>query len=122
MVQVTVAYVDAGQDVCGAMGGVEEKGGEIMEFTFEGACKEITECLAELVISKQRDYGKANILDFGEFGVLVRLNDKVARLKNLQGKDPHNESTEDTWKDIAGYAIIALMLREESFNLPLKEA
>ena len=33
--------------------------------------------------------------------------------KNLSGKEPNFETTEDTWKDIAGYAILALIeLRE----------
>lgn len=35
---------------------------------------------------KQHDYGSHNIADFGEFGVLVRVNDKVRRLKNLLGR------------------------------------
>ena len=92
-----------------------------MELNFEAACRKIASDLAELCISKQRDYGKGNILGFGEFGVLVRLNDKVERLKNLIGKDPLNESVEDTWRDVAGYAIISLMLIEGCFELPLKE-
>jgi hypothetical protein len=37
----------------------------------------------QVLDSKQLDYGSANIADFGEYGVLVRANDKVARLKNL---------------------------------------
>jgi len=61
-------------------------------------------------------------LDFGEFGVLVRTNDKIARLKNLlrNQKAPSNESIDDTWKDTAGYAVVAMMLRKGWFILPLK--
>ena len=75
------------------------------------------------MINKQRDYGHNNILDFGEYGVLVRLNDKVCRLKNLLGnkKEPKNESIDDSWIDTANYAIIAIMLRRGLFTLPLKE-
>lgn len=63
--------------------------------------------------SKQRDYGSTNISAFGEFGVLVRVTDKHARLKNLLTNvaDPKNESVEDTWLDISNYAIIALLCR-----------
>ena len=91
--------------------------------TWDEACKEIADEIVNLLISKQRDYGKNNILDFGEYGILVRSNDKMARLKNLnqKGVNPANESIEDTWKDISGYAIIALMLRRGLFSLPLKK-
>lgn len=84
-----------------------------------GKCKE----LADLLISKNHDYGKQNILDFGELGILVRSNDKFARLKNLYNnkKQPQNESIRETWADIAGYAILALMLIDREFDLPFKE-
>ena len=88
--------------------------------TFEGACRRKALEVAELVISKQKDYGQNNILDFGELGVLIRLNDKVARLKNLWGKKPTNESLTDTWMDIVGYGLIALMLKDNSFTNPLE--
>ena len=88
--------------------------------TFEEACHEVARNVADLVIRKQHDYGHDNILSFGEFGVLVRLNDKVARLKNLQGMEAKNETVDDTWMDVAGYALIALMLRRGTFTMPLE--
>lgn len=62
---------------------------------------------------KQRDYGSSNIAAFGEYGVMVRVWDKVSRLRNLlqNVKDPANESVEDTWLDLANYAIIGLLCR-----------
>lgn len=94
--------------------------------TFDDGVKLVAGELAELMIRKQRDYGKANILDFGVQGVLVRANDKMARLKNLLSpageKKPNNESIEDTWRDLANYAIIALMLERGYFNLPIQES
>jgi hypothetical protein len=62
--------------------------------------------------TKQQDYGSNNISAFGEFGVLVRLNDKMERLKNLN-KMPSvkNESIDDTYLDIANYAVIAMLIR-----------
>ena len=89
--------------------------------TFEEACRNKALEIAELVINKQRDYGHDNINAFGEFGVLVRTNDKVARLRNLHGREGVTEPRIDAWKDIGGYAIIALMLDEGTFQLDLKE-
>lgn len=63
---------------------------------------------------KQYDYGPGNIAGFGEVGVLVRLNDKIERLKNLMlnNKEVNNESVYDTWLDIANYGLIGLMCKE----------
>lgn len=91
--------------------------------TFEEAIDAIHKDLKDLMVKKQRDYGHGNIADFGEFGVLIRTNDKINRLKNLfkKGGEPQNEAIDDTWSDIANYALIALMLRRGVFLLPLKE-
>jgi hypothetical protein len=57
---------------------------------------------------KQRDYGSGNIADFGEMGVLIRLNDKINRLKNLlkSQASANFESVSDTWDDISNYGLI----------------
>ena len=71
--------------------------------------------IAELLDQKRADYGTENIKKFGSYGVLVRVSDKVERLINLSRKEGqvNFESVEDSWKDIAGYAILALIeLRE----------
>jgi len=45
---------------------------------------------------------------------MIRLNDKVRRLQSLVLKNKlANESAEDSLRDIAVYAIIALVLREQ---------
>jgi len=100
-----------------------EEDGVSAQNSFDAVCKSIASELAELVIAKQKDYGKQNILEFGEHGILVRSNDKFARLKNLilNSKDPQNEPIDDTLKDIAGYAIVWLMLRNGSFEYSLEE-
>lgn len=67
---------------------------------------------AQLLDKKNKDYGPRNISAFGEFGVLVRVNDKVERLKNLMKKDkggPENESITDTWMDLYNYGVIGEM-------------
>jgi hypothetical protein len=88
--------------------------------TWDSECQKIACDIVNLLISKQEDYGSKNILDFGEYGVLVRANDKIARLKNLwnNANSPNNESIDDSWFDIAGYAIIAIMIRKGVFTLP----
>lgn len=67
---------------------------------------------AQLFAAKQEAYGRGNIDGFGELGALVRLNDKVERLKNLiyRGKANDLEAIEDTWLDVVGYGLIGLMI------------
>lgn len=69
---------------------------------------------AILFDGKQRDYGPRNISSFGLYGVIVRLNDKWERIKNLfasgRRKRAVNESVRDTFRDIHVYANIALMV------------
>jgi len=65
----------------------------------------------EVFKSKQKDYGPNNIALLQDPGILVRMTDKFMRLDTLyrSGENPSNEPIEDTWTDIADYAIIALM-------------
>lgn len=72
----------------------------------------------QLLDSKQQDYGSRNISDFGEFGVIVRLNDKIQRLRNLHikgGTEVKFESVKDTWQDISNYGLIGMMLCEKKW-------
>lgn len=76
------------------------------------AAKVLLEYL-ELFERKHHDYGPGNIARFGELGVLVRAHDKMERLINLQNFDPvvGDESKDDTWQDLMGYALIAQLVR-----------
>lgn len=71
----------------------------------------------ELFKRKQLDYGPKNIAEFGEIGVLIRLNDKLQRLIHLitSNLEPTNESIEDSYMDISIYAIIALLCRHDKW-------
>jgi len=81
--------------------------------------------IGDLHDRKQADYGTsgdpfANVRSSQEFGVppwigaLVRMNDKVTRLKMFASRGTlANESARDSMKDIAVYALIALILYEE---------
>jgi hypothetical protein len=77
--------------------------------------------LVDLWCSKQADYGHGNITRFGDLGVIVRMSDKVERLKNLDktGAAANNESVMDSWRDLLGYAVIGMMLEMDLFHLPL---
>jgi len=67
-----------------------------------------------LLDRKQRDYASQNIAAFGEYGILGRVWDKVSRLRNLSNKQeqPNNESIDDTWQDLANYAVLAQLVRK----------
>ena len=71
--------------------------------------------LTSLLVSKHRDYGPKNIslAPGGAInGLRVRMHDKLARINNLvdSGADPEHESLEDSFKDMANYAIIGLLV------------
>lgn len=78
---------------------------------------------SELVIlleSKQKDYGPRSVngAPGGPInGLLVRLHDKFSRANNLasNNKIPNNESLRETFIDIAGYALLAIMVIDEKF-------
>lgn len=77
---------------------------------------------------KQADYGRtddpfANVRASEDFGIdgwvgaLIRMNDKMRRLqKAAQGGEMLNESVEDSFMDLACYAIIGLVLYQEANN------
>lgn len=74
--------------------------------------KETFRC-ATVFDSKQHDYGPGNIAAFMDYGCLVRMSDKVNRMKHLYAKDsPKHESVDDSFLDAANYSIIALMCRK----------
>lgn len=77
----------------------------------------------KLLCRKQHDYGHGNISKFGLVGVAVRMCDKIARAENLVklgGVSAQvTEPLKDTFEDIIGYAVIAVMLYRNTFMLPL---
>jgi len=82
---------------------------------FAASVWEIMDEIGNLLITKQADYGPGNINNaFGGpiNGLLVRIGDKFERLKNLysHSRSPRHEPIEDSFKDMANYAVIALMI------------
>lgn len=81
----------------------------------------VREQITQTLIRKQHDYGHENISRFGRHGLLVRVHDKIARLKNLvlNSSTPNNESISDTYTDIVGYSAIGIMWERGWFGLEL---
>ena len=76
--------------------------------------KQIANGLTELYERKNADYGNSFSKTFEEFGMtstIVRLSDKLERLKTLSKKEAKvkDESIQDTVMDIAVYAMLTLM-------------
>ena len=78
---------------------------------FDGICHD----LMALHARKNKDYGNAADASYREFGLvsyIIRLNDKMNRLKSLTKpgveQEVKGESIEDTLMDLAAYAIMAI--------------
>jgi len=81
----------------------------VMDIVFE---------IVDLLVRKNHDYGDDNLVKHGLLGIIVRLDDKLARLNNLYKKENKNgmvtdEKIEDTIKDIIGYGLNSLRLMRE---------
>jgi hypothetical protein len=71
--------------------------------------------LTQLLLRKHADYGPKNIAlapGGAVNGLRVRMHDKMARINHLVDNNatPENESLEDSFVDLANYAIIGLMV------------
>ena len=86
--------------------------------------KAFEEVLAEMLqtfLKKNHDYGNSFSKTFSEFGLVsavVRMNDKMERLKSLlQAQAKVDESVRDTLMDLANYSVMTIMeLAKEMFN------
>lgn len=89
---------------------------------------ELLDEMKRIHLAKDHDYAGAvpfrNLKKSAEFGVepwlgaMVRMSDKWSRLEQLATKDPAvvEESFEDTLIDLANYALICYILREEAIK------
>lgn len=72
--------------------------------------------ISELLVKKNADYGNSYFElrdEFGQAAFVIRLADKVARLKNLlkNNRQIEDEKEIDTIKDIVGYCLLELCYR-----------
>ncbi len=87
--------------------------------SFEKAVEKVYADSQAVLLKKHEDYGPKNISGSpgGPLnGLRVRMHDKLARINHLMdsGATPQNESLEDSFLDLANYAIIAqLVIRGE---------
>ena len=88
---------------------------------------EILNNLDEILTAKSADYGDSFEQTFAEFGIIsaiIRMTDKLNRIKTLTayGTIPKvvDESLKDTLMDLAGYAVKTIsaleLLEEEKLN------
>jgi Nucleotide modification associated domain 1 len=86
------------------------------------------ENLSWVLAAKNHDYGNSVQEQFDEYGltsILIRLDDKMRRLKNLLSKPQQvsDESILDTLQDMAGYAVLGRMClqieQEKKNNKPV---
>jgi hypothetical protein len=85
------------------------------EVHLEANLSNLSRELSDLLLSKHKDYGPKNISQApggAVNGLRVRMHDKLARINNLidSGASPEHESLEDSFKDMANYAIIGLLV------------
>lgn len=79
--------------------------------------KEITKKMAETYANKNEDYGDSfteTAKEFGSVAFVIRLSDKLSRVKQLIANDRKvdDEKIEDTLLDLANYAVMAMVFLE----------
>lgn len=80
---------------------------------FRNTIAKISTRVVSLLVAKREYYG-TNFEDswdeFGMVSVVMRINDKINRLKNLikTSNNPKEETIEDTFMDIIGYCLLSL--------------
>jgi len=96
------------------------------EIEFDNFDTVIRKC-KELAIFKNKQYGVKNLLIFDGFGILTRMNDKIARLNNLLEnvertieifEKQTKETINDTLLDLINYTIYLYLLKN---NMLLKK-
>lgn len=85
----------------------------MVDIEYEKRLDDVLIEIRELLKRKHSDYGNDNLLRFGLFGIVVRMSDKLARIENLISKKTISvveETMYDTFLDLAGYSIQAIIL------------
>ena len=69
----------------------------------------------ELFINKNKDYGDS-FAHYGPIGVIIRMGDKIQRLKSIDKNkiiNVNDECLRDTLVDLHNYSAMAIMLMDE---------
>lgn len=105
---------------------------ELLQKELQKTCdtfQSITDEMFKIFIKKQSMYGLSNVSLSGDMskyedrkmallGLWFRMNDKIQRIQNILKKDFQNddikfESLEDSYLDLANYAVISLLVKKE---------
>lgn len=93
--------------------------GKSGDIEIEKAWLRVAQQVFKIFQVKQADYGPANVAKAGLWGIASRLEDKIARWKNLIGNgfdtQVEGESFWDTLLDAADYPIIAALVYNGSW-------
>jgi len=82
----------------------------------QGLIIKVCDELKATLLKKDADYGSSFSDQYKEFGMLsgvIRLNDKMNRIKNLiKGSQAQvDENIEDTFLDLCGYSVLNIVER-----------
>jgi hypothetical protein len=89
---------------------------------FEEDVRIIYDELMSILLRKHKDYGPKNIAEApgGALnGLRVRIHDKLARINNLidnGSNQPEYEALEDSFADMANYAIIGMLVLRDKWD------
>lgn len=90
--------------------------------------KELTNQILKIYMDKNSDYGDSFSKSYKEFGIIapiVRMNDKMERVKQLSksgDRKVKDESLKDSLIDLANYALMTVIeIDSESVNVKLEE-
>ena len=102
--------------------------------TFEDVAMEVFDEAFDLLVARQRKYGKGNIETLGQYGVFTRMEDKMERIRHslngqlvngqvvLDAATEHSDDTlDDADLDLMNYAAIRLIHRRGKWGKPLAE-
>ena len=84
----------------------------------------LVEGVIDLVLVENQDYSDA-WQRYGILTPLIRINDKILRVKTLAGGQQamvSDEKVTDNLKDIIGYALLAPLKIEDNIHIPIDEA
>lgn len=103
-----VSYIDEAIYALTHLGSEPELNESVKQFM------DITKNMAKTYTAKNHDYGNSFEQSLDEFGIVasvVRLGDKMNRIKSLVKKEAQvkDESIKDTLLDMANYAIMTVM-------------
>lgn len=87
----------------------------------EKSHKKLTDDIHQMFLRKNRDYGNSFENSLDEWGLLpsvIRIQEKLDRTKTSLKKEllVNDESVEDTFLDLANYAIMTVMWLEKKKN------